>query len=293
MSLYRSWMFVPGNNERRMEKVKELSPDVIIYDLEDAVALSEKEKARSLVRNAIEQYRERFNVVRINDLNTSYFLDDLTELITEGLSGVVLPKASKAEDIITLDRLITQLEQNKQLVIGSIEIIPLIENAQGVYFAYHIAQSSPRVKRLAFGSVDYTLDINAELTKEGTEILFARSQLVLQSRAAGIESPIDAVFIDIKDQEGLLRDTKLARQLGFQGKLVVHPDQIGIVNDVFTPTQTEIKEAQAVIAAFEEAVQSGIAAIQLGGKMIDYPVAARARSIVEKAKQLSGGKNNG
>jgi citrate lyase subunit beta/citryl-CoA lyase len=284
--LFRSWMFVPGNNERRIEKSKVLNADVIIYDLEDAVALNEKEKAREMVRNALETYKDRAHFVRVNDLHTSFFSDDMTAVVSEGLSGIMLPKASCAEDIRAADSLITKLEQQNGLKEGSIEIVPLIENAQGVYFAYDIAKSSDRVKRLAFGSVDFTLDINAELSKEGTEILFARSQLVIHSRAAGKESPIDAVFIHIKDEDGLLRDAKLAKQLGFQGKLVVHPDQIHVVNEVFAPTLEEIKEAQAIVVAFEEALQGGLAAIQVGGKMIDYPVAARAQRVLEKAKQL-------
>jgi citrate lyase subunit beta/citryl-CoA lyase len=284
--LFRTWMFVPGNNERRIEKAKGLNADVIIYDLEDAVALNEKETAREMVRNTLQQNQDRVKFVRVNDLHTAFFSDDLAAVVNAGLSGIMLPKASSAEDIIAADSLITKLEQQNGLKDGSIEIVPLIENALGVYFAYDIAKSSDRVKRLAFGSVDYTLDIQAELSKEGTELLFARSQLVIHSRAAGKESPIDAVFIHIKDEDGLLRDAKLAKQLGFQGKLVVHPDQIHIVNEVFTPTLEEIEEAQAIVVAFDEALQRGLAAIQVGGKMIDYPVAARAKKTVEKAKQL-------
>ncbi|NRF94372.1 CoA ester lyase [Paenibacillus frigoriresistens] len=284
--LFRSWMFVPGNNERRIEKLKDLNADVVIYDLEDAVSLNEKEKAREMVRYALNQYENRISFVRVNDLLSPFFADDLKAVVTEGLYGIMLPKASKAKDILEADTQITELEQKNGLAAGSIEIVPLIENAQGVYLAYDIAISSDRVRRLAFGSVDYTLDIHAELSKEGTEILFARSQLVVHSKAAGKESPVDAVYIHIKDQDGLLRDAKLAKQLGFQGKLVVHPDQIAVVNGVFSPSQEEIVEAQAIVTAFDEALRSGMAAIQVGGKMIDYPVAARARKILEKAKQL-------
>lgn len=284
--LFRSWMFVPGNNERRIEKIKSLNADVMIYDLEDAVSLNEKAKAKGMVRNALGRYKDRVNFVRVNDLHTPWFANDLTAVVTEGLYGIILPKASKAEDILAVDARITELEQKNGLAAGTIEIMPLIENAQGVYFAYDIANSSDRVRRLAFGSVDYTLDIHAELSKEGTEILYARSQLVVHSKAAGKEPPIDAVYIYIKDQDGLLRDAKLAKQLGFQGKLVVHPDQIAVVNGVFAPTQAEIDEAQAIVTAFNEALQSGLAAIQVGGKMIDYPVAARAKEILEKTKQL-------
>jgi citrate lyase subunit beta/citryl-CoA lyase len=287
MSLFRSWMFVPGNHERRMEKAKGLPADVIIYDLEDAVALNEKENARQMVRQAIGNDSGKVNFVRVNDLSTPYFFDDVSELVGEGLSGIVLPKAAKKEDIQITDHLLTQLEQKRNLQKGSTEIVPLVESALGLHNAFEIATASNRIKRLAFGSVDYTLDINAELTKEGTEILYARSQLIVTSRAAGIEAPIDAVFVHIKDHEAMYKDTRLAKQLGFQGKLVIHPDQINIANEVFAPTAQEIEEAKAIVDAFDEALSNGSAAIQLNGKLIDYPVAERAKRIVAQAELLN------
>jgi citrate lyase subunit beta/citryl-CoA lyase len=286
MSLYRSWMFVPGNHERRLEKAKDLQADVIIYDLEDAVALSEKDKSRKMVRKAIADNDKKVSYVRVNDISTPYFFDDVSELAVEGLDGIVLPKAGKKEDVLLADHLLTQMEHKRDLGQGSTEIVPLIESALGLHNAYEIAASCKRVKRLAFGAVDFTLDINAELTKEGVEILYARSQLIISSRAAGIEPPIDTVYVHIKDHEGLLKETRLVKQLGFQGKLVVHPDQIGVVNEVFTPTAEEVQEAKAIVAAFNDALVSGAAAIQLNGKMIDYPVAERAKRIVHQAKDL-------
>jgi citrate lyase subunit beta/citryl-CoA lyase len=287
MSLYRSWMFVPGNHERRLEKAKSLPADVIIYDLEDAVALGEKEKARQMVRQAISEDSGKVNFVRVNDLSTPFFFDDVSELAQEGLSGIVLPKSAKREHIQVAAHLLTQLEQKRNLQQGSTEIVPLIESALGLYNAFEIATSSERVRRLAFGSVDYTLDINAQLSKEGTEILYARSQLVVTSRAAGVEPPIDTVYLHIKDREGMYKDARLAKQLGFQGKLIVHPDQIDIVNEVFAPTAQEIEDAKAIVHAFDEALSNGFAAIQMDGKMIDYPVAERAKRIMAQAELLN------
>lgn len=286
MSLYRTWMFVPGNHERRLVKAKDLQADIIIYDLEDAVALNEKDKARKMVRKAIADNDNKVKFVRVNDISTPYFLDDVTEVAVAGLDGIILPKAEKKEDILLSDHLLTQMEQKRNLGQGSMEIVPLVESALGLHNAYEIAVSCKRVKRLAFGAVNFTLDINAELTKEGVEILYARSQLIISSRAAGIEAPIDTVYVHIKDQKGLLKETKLVKQLGFQGKLVVHPDQIDVVNDVFTPTVEEVQEAKAIVAAFNDALASGVAAIQLNGKMIDYPVAERAKKIVLKSQGL-------
>lgn len=286
MTWIRSWMFVPGNNRRRLEKVKELAADVIIYDLEDAVPLFEKENARKMVREAVQKGKGRVQFVRVNDPSTPFYLDDLISIISPKVAGIVLPKAAGKEQIIAADAQLALLENKQGMPIGTTEIVPLIESAQGLYSAYEIASASARVKRLAFGSVDFTLDIGAKLTAKGTEILFARSQLVALSRAAGIEAPIDAVFVDVKDGEGLMEDARLARQLGFGGKLVIHPDQLAIVHEAFSPTPEEITEAKEMAAAFDAAVASGSASIQVKGKLVDYPVAARAKRILEQGGLL-------
>lgn len=280
MSLFRSWMFVPGNHPRRLEKAKELQADVIIYDLEDAVPHQEKEKAREMAKAALWNNREKVQFVRVNDPSTDYFLDDLSAVAGRDLAGILLPKAASKEQILLADGLLTQWEKKLGLQNGALEIVPIIESALGLVHAYEIATVKGRVKRLAFGSVDYTLDIGAQLTKEGTELLFARSQLVVVSRAAGIEAPIDAVYIHLNDPAGLAQDAKLAKQLGFYGKLVIHPDQIQMVNDLFSPTEEELEEAKRITTAFDQALASGVAAIQVGGRMIDYPVAERAKRIL-------------
>jgi len=285
MSLFRSWMFVPGNQERRLQKVKDLGSDIVIYDLEDAVPLQEKDKARELVQQTVADHRDKVQYVRVNDATTPYFAADL-RVAGAGAAGIVLPKAAGKGQIRLVEELLSEVEEKYQLPRGSAEIVPLIESALGVHHAYEIATASQRVKRLAFGSVDFTLDVNAQLTKEGTEILYARSHLVVVSRAAGIEPPIDAVYIHVKDSEGLERDARLAKQLGFQGKLVIHPDQIAVVNQVFAPAQEEVEAARKIVAAFEEAVASGLAAIQVDGRLIDYPVAEKAKRIVAQAKEL-------
>jgi citrate lyase subunit beta/citryl-CoA lyase len=279
-------MFVPGNHERRLEKVKELTADIIIYDLEDAVALNEKANARNMVQAALRTNTAKVNFVRVNDASTSHFSEDIAAVAGPGLAGIILPKAANKDQIVLVDYLLSQIEEKHNLSIGRIEIVPLIESAIGLHNAFEIASASDRVKRLAFGSVDYTLDIGAQLSKEGTEILFARSQLVVVSRAAGIEPPIDAVYIHVKDPEGFLRDAQLAKQLGFQGKLVIHPDQIDVVNHLFSPTSDEIEEAKAIASAFDEALAKGLAAIQVNGKLVDYPVAERAKRTVQQAKAL-------
>lgn len=286
MALYRSWMFVPGNLPRRLEKVKELDADVIIYDLEDAVPFHEKETARRLVCQTIRQHPNKIQFVRVNDPSTPCFVKDLVEVAGSGVAGIVLPKASDREQLRLADYLLSRVEKKAHVPEGSIEIVPLIESAAGLFHAHAIATASPRVKRLAFGSVDFALDIGAQLTKEGTELLYARSQLVVVSRVAGIEPPVDAVFPDIRDPEGLIREAQLAKQLGFLGKLVIHPSQIDPVNRVFTPTPQEVAEAQKIAAAFDAAVTRGVGVVEVEGRMVDVPVARRAKRILEQAQAL-------
>lgn len=285
MSLFRSLMFVPGNQPRRLEKVPSLRSDVILYDLEDSVPIEEKEIARSLVGEALLKHTYKSSFVRVNALSTVYFFEDVSAVICESLQGIVLPKTEQRDQIVIADYLLTQLERKNGLETGRLEIIPLIETALGISNALEVAASCPRVKRMAFGAVDYTLDIQAELTEESLETFMARSQLVIASRAAGIEPPIDTVYINIKQPEGLEASTKQAKQIGFQGKLVIHPDQIDIVHSVFSPSSKEIEAAQKVIQAFEEANRLGLAAIQVDGKMIDYPVVERAKRILAYANR--------
>jgi citrate lyase subunit beta/citryl-CoA lyase len=188
--------------------------------------------------------------------------------------------------MIVLSEIISKLEKEAGISDGTIEIVPMIESAIGLQRAYEIASSVQRVKRLAFGSLDFALDINAQLTKEGTELLYARSQLVVVSRAAGIEAPIDTVFFDIKDSANLTKEALFVKQLGFQGKLVIHPSQIDIVNEVFKPTKLEIEEAGLIVAAFDEALSRGSGVVQFRGKMVDRPVAEQARKLLEFAELL-------
>jgi len=283
MGYLRSWMFVPGNHQRRLEKVGGLSSDVIIYDLEDAVPLHEKDKARILVQDSLQIHAGRIQYVRINDPSTTFYLQDVNGIVGKELAGIVLPKVADGKQLHAVDAHLALLEAQRGIKLGATEIMPIIETAAGLYRAYEIATASDRVKRLAFGSVDFTLDIGAIPTSEGLEILYARSQLVAISRAAEIEAPIDAVFTDVKDPAGLSRDARLGRQLGFQGKLVIHPDQITVIHEAFTPTEREIAEARTIAAAFQEALKAGSASIQVNGKLVDYPVAIRARRMLEQA----------
>lgn len=200
------------------------------------------------------------------------------------MKGIVLPKAETKEDIQFVSKIIEEKEKEFGITIGEIQLVPLIESALGVHNAFSISSSSKRVRSLAFGSIDFTLDIKGETTSHGLELLYARSQLVIASRAAGIESPIDTVFSDFKDSEGLNRETKLIKELGFQGKLVIHPSQISIINEVFMPTQTEVEKAFQIVSAYEEYKKVGTGVFELDGKMVDLPVVEQARKILERSQ---------
>ncbi|SES26031.1 CoA ester lyase [Psychrobacillus sp. OK032] len=279
-----TWMFIPGSDEKKLSKAVSINADVYIYDLEDAVANTEKKEARKKVISHIQNHPTLNNYIRINAMPSPYMYDDLMEVIIPGVKGIVLPKAETKEEIQFVSKIIEEKEKEYDIAIGEIHLIPLIESALGVHNAFNIASSSKRVRSLAFGSIDFTLDIKGEITSNGLELLFARSQLVIASRAARIESPIDTVFSDFRDSEGLTRETRLIKELGFQGKLVIHPSQISIVNNVFRPTQTEIEKAQQIVTAYEEYKKAGKGVFELDGKMVDLPVVEQARKIIERSQ---------
>ncbi|MBO8167885.1 MAG: CoA ester lyase [Thermoanaerobacteraceae bacterium] len=281
--MFRTMLFAPGNNERRMQKALSLPADAVIFDLEDAVALNEKKNAREMVCSVLSQARQRKVFIRINSLDTPYAEEDLQKIIPMKPDGIMVPKAEHAEGICRISEIIDELEKQENIALGHVKLIPLVETAAGVLNAYQIAGASGRVICLAFGAIDFTLDIGTGLSDEGSELAYARSHLVVASRAAGIGAPVDTVYPNIKDQEGLRQDTLRAKQLGMFGKLVIHPDQIPVVNEIYTPDDAEIAFAKKVVRAFREAEEQGVAAIQVDGKFVDYPVAVRAENILKLA----------
>jgi citrate lyase subunit beta/citryl-CoA lyase len=282
----RSLLFVPAVNPGRVGKALSSNADAVILDLEDAVAVSEKVKARSLVVDVLSQARRDGIYVRVNGVNTPWIVGDLMAAVGGRPAGIMLPKAECPEEIRRVDWLIGQLENEYGMSLGNIELLALVETARGVAKACEVASACPRVRRLAFGAVDYTLDMGIKLSGKGTELFYARSHLVVASRAAGIEGPIDTVYVNLKDDEGLREDCRVARELGFLGKLVIHPAQIATTNEIFSPAQSDIEYALKVVQAFDDAESQGIAAVQLDGKFIDYPVAAWAKRTLDVANQL-------
>jgi citrate lyase subunit beta / citryl-CoA lyase len=277
----RSFLFAPGNHARRVEKALTLDADAVILDLEDAVAIAEKPATRGAVVAAYQQPRTGLLYVRVNAADTEFCHGDFAAIVQAGLDGIILPKVESAATIQTIDWLLTNLERERDLAAGGIDLIPIVETAKGLRDIDAILGAGTRVKHCAFGAGDFTLDVNMIWSRAESELAYARARVVTASRAAGIEAPLDTVWVDLQDEEGLEASTRLAQGFGFQGKMCIHPNQIGVVNRVFTPTNAEIDFAERVVAAFAQAEKEGSAAIQLDGKFIDYPIVYRAQRTLD------------
>lgn len=286
MELLRTFIFAPGNHPRKVEKVFGLGADAVILDLEDAVALNEKVAARQAVVEALRRPRTCKGYIRINASDTPFCYGDLLAIVGKGLDGIVLPKVENAAQLLMIDWLLAQLERERGMAAGSIDLMPIIETGKGVAAVREIAAAGSRAHRLSFGAADYTHDMGMNWTLEEDELTPARAEIVLASRIAGLEPPIDTVFAHVgKHLDALKRTTQLARDLGFQGKLCIHPEQIGPIHEVFTPTEKEITDARKIVEAFKVAEASGSASIQVEGQFIDYPIVEKAKrilAIVEK-----------
>jgi len=281
MPAFRSFLFAPGNHARKVMKVFDCGADNVILDLEDAVAKAEKVATRALVVQALQRPRKGGAYVRVNAFNTEFCYGDAVAVVGPGLDGVILPMVESREQIVAFDWLVGALEHERGLPPGGIDIIPIIETAKGIANARAIAAAGTRVKRMAFSAGDYTLDMNMEWTPAESELEHARAEMAVASRAAGLEAPIDTVWVHINDLEGLASSARRARQLGFQGKMCIYPPQVELVNRAFTPTETEIAFARRVVAAFEKAEREGSSWIQLDGYFIDYPIVYKAQRTLD------------
>ena len=284
---HRSYLFAPGNHPRKVEKVFQVGADVVILDLEDAVARAEKEASRVAVVDAMKQKRDCLGYIRVNGLETEFSLGDFQAIVGDWIDGIVVPKVENPGDLQTADWILTSLERERRLVPGSIDILPIIETGLGIQNVEAIAASATRVKRLSFGAGDFTRDMGMVWSPDEAELAYARSRMVLASRTANIEPPIDTVFIDLDDDEHLKLSAMNGASFGFQGKLCIHPKQIEAVHAAFTPTAKQIKRAEKIVAAFNAAEKEGSASIQVDGYFIDYPIVEKALRVLEIAKTLS------
>ena len=280
----RSLLFAPGNHARRVEKALGLKADGVILDLEDAVANSEKATTRPVVTEAFQKPRTGKLYVRVNALTTAWCHADIVAIVQSGLDGIILPKVEHAHELRTADWLIANLERERGLPVGGIDLIPIIETALGISNLSRICRSGTRAKCLAFGAGDFTLDMGMVWTRSEAELLPHRAACVMESRAAGMEPPLDTVWADLRDAEGFIASARHAAALGFQGKMCIHPDQIAPTNAAFTPDEAAVAQAKRVVAAFDEAEAKGLASIQLDGQFIDYPIVQRARRVLAAAR---------
>ena len=286
----RSMLFLPGNSPNILLNADFLGSDSIILDLEDAVAPTEKDAARILVRNAITSLGyTREVIVRINPVESPYWQKDLRAIIPVKPDMIMPTKVGCAADVKIVADFITQLEKEFGMEEGGVKMIPLIETALGVENAYEIASADSRVTAIFLGGEDFTADMRCKRTKEGTEIFYARSRMVLAARAAGVDV-YDTPWTDVEDYDGLIEDAKFAKSLGFTGKSSISPRHIPFINEVFSPTEEEIQYARDVFACIEKAKAEGKGVVSLRGKMIDAPIVARARQVLEAAEAIKGGK---
>ena len=292
--MIRSFLFTPANVARRVEKALGLEADAVILDLEDSVAPSDKAASRPAVVAALARPRKCLLYVRCNAPSTQWCYADLVQTVRKGLDGVVVPKIESAADLHAIDWLLANVEREHGMAEGSLDLLPQIETAAGVQRVDRIVQarnlrpySGPwRVKRLCFGAGDYANDMGLSPTLDEPELLDARARIVLASRAAGLEGPIDSPWFHFKESAAFARALERSRRGGFQGRCCVHPDQIAPVNEAYMPAAEEIASAQRIVAAFAEAEKRGAAAIQVDGQMIDYPIVHRAQKLLDAVRSL-------
>ncbi|MBU5356778.1 citrate (pro-3S)-lyase subunit beta [Enterococcus gallinarum] len=282
--LRRTMMFVPGANAAMLRDAPLYGADSIMFDLEDAVSLKEKDSARTLVHFALKtfDYSNVETVVRINSLEAGG-AQDVEAMVLAGVEVIRLPKTETAQDILDVDAIITSVEKDNQIPVGTTKMMAAIESAEGVLNAREIAKASERLIGIALGAEDYVTNMKTKRYPDGQELSFARNMILHAARAAGIAA-IDTVYSDVDNVEGFQNEVQQIKQLGFDGKSVINPRQIPLVNAIYTPTDKEIQNAKEVIWGIREAEAKGSGVISVNGKMVDKPIVERAQRVIALAK---------
>jgi len=278
--LFRSLIFVPGNNPRFLEKAKKLQADIVCFDLEDSVPDNEKTSARKLIKNALKSRSEYSSsiFVRTNSPLSGKIPSDLKEIVQKGIDGIVIPKVNNISELKKIQKLLSNLEKSKKL--KPIQIIPSIESAEGVVNSYQIASFGKRVTAIVFGIFDLLNDLGVEYTKDAPGGKYSRYKIPVDAAAAGI-SAIDGIWQDLNDLKGLKKDCNFGKSLGYSGKSVIHPDQISTVHKSFYPNKTEILWAKKVCKVYLESTKKGKGATTVDGKMIDEVHYKQAKALLE------------
>ncbi|WP_271554441.1 citrate (pro-3S)-lyase subunit beta [Enterococcus mundtii] len=282
--LRRTMMFVPGANAAMLRDAPLYGADSLMFDLEDAVSLKEKDSARLLVHMALKtfDYSKVETVVRINAL-TAGGDQDIEAMVLAGIDVIRLPKTETAQDIIEVDQVITTVEETYKIPVGTTKMMAAIESAEGVLNAREIAKASKRLVGIALGAEDYVTNMKTQRYPDGQELSFARNMILHSARAAGIAA-IDTVYSDVENVEGFQAEVRLIKQLGFDGKSVINPRQIPLVHAIYEPTEKEIQAAKEVIWGIQEAEAKGSGVISVNGKMVDKPIVERAERVIALAK---------
>jgi citrate lyase subunit beta / citryl-CoA lyase len=289
MPVLRSCFYIPANNEKLIQKAPTTPADLITLDIEDSVPPAEKPRAREMVRENLKQAGTGGSLiyVRINNWDTPWPNEDLEAVVYEGLHGVVLPKCAGPDHVRRLEWKLEELERRRGLPIGGIAVQVLIETAIGVMNAFPSAVASKRINSLIFGAVDYTKDMRVKLTIEGEELLYARAHTACAARAAGVIA-IDHPFVAYNDTEAFEKSTRVGRQLGYEGRMLIHPSQIEPSHRIYTPSPEDVQWATEIVKVFEEeGIAKGLAAINYKGQMVDTPVYDNARSVLAAMEEIS------
>jgi len=289
MTVMRSVFYIPGNNEKMVGKAPETGADIVTLDLEDSVPPAEKVRAREVVKENLKFAGTGGSkvYVRINNWETLMTNDDLEAVVHEGLAGVCLAKTGEPDNVKRLDWKLEELERRRGIPVGTVAIQLLIETAKGMVNAYHSAVASKRVNSLIFGAVDYTKDMRVKLTSEGIEQLYGRYFTAVAARAAGCVA-IDCPFVDFKNMEAFEKSVLEGRQMGYEGRMLIHPSQIEPSHKLYMPSADDVVWATGVVKVFEEeGLAKGAAAVSYNGKMVDTPVYDNARQILATMKEIS------
>lgn len=286
----RSSLFAPADDGSLVTQAVASEADGVILDLEDTVAIDRKQHARDLAVDALRSQPERSLSVRVNGVDSRFVVDDLTTLVAgagESLREVWIPKIERAEQVTHVDWLLASLEERAGLAPGHVSLLGLVETASGLEELSSISRASSRLTQLAFGIADLSGDLGLQWPADGTEQLYVRSRLAVASRAAGLARPVDSVWPRLADASGLREDCVAAKRLGFSGKFALAPSQVDVINEVFSPTAEETRQATELLHAFSSAEQEGRAALQLpNGEFVDYAFLQRAQETLETARQL-------
>ncbi len=281
----RTMLYIPGNNPAMLQQGGVYGADSLLLDLEDAVAINQKDAARILVRNILKEmnFYDTEICVRVNHIDTPFGMEDLEEIIPLQPDAIRFPKTETPEELERLIKIIQDIEDKHGLPHDKMTLHVMIETALGVQNVFDIAKFSKRVDAITIGGQDLTADMNISSTKDGSGIDLARKMIVMAAKANKIDA-IDTVFVDVNDDEGLRKETEYSKNIGFTGKAVINPRQIDIIHEVYQPTQEEIRKAYKIIKAFKKNKEAGIGVFSVDGKMVDAPVMARAAYVLELAE---------